>query len=210
MSFTSLFNFLVQIYKANRTQILFIQIQFTITREKENKINYTMYYSGTDHPHRSDSDQHLRHRQHVTCSQGHTSSLILQTLEGGSICLVCLSNLISNPNSPTVHVSYALSQLSHAISQPQFLHNLLTFHPHFLVSPLVTAISSFDDEPLAKQMIDVINELIRNGDCSVYGEFVARVSDRLCSGSLSWSRRQVYMVIVSVVLDFLVFDNLEF
>ncbi|XP_071736221.1 protein PUTATIVE RECOMBINATION INITIATION DEFECT 1-like [Rutidosis leptorrhynchoides] len=161
-----------------------------------------MYYSGADHPQRSDSDQHLRHQQYLTCSQGHTSSLILQTLEGGSICLVCLSNLISNPNSPTVHVSYALSQLSHAISQPQFSHNLFTFHPHFLVSPLVTAISSFDDEPLAKQMIDLINQLCKSGEFSVYGEFVARVSDQLCSGSLSWSRRQVYMLhCLGILLD---------
>ncbi|XP_071736379.1 protein PUTATIVE RECOMBINATION INITIATION DEFECT 1-like [Rutidosis leptorrhynchoides] len=161
-----------------------------------------MYYSGADHPQRSDSDQHLRHQQYLTCSQGHTSSLILQTLEGGSICLVCLSNLISNPNSPTVHVSYAFSQLSHALSQPQFAHNLFTFHPHFLISPLVTAVSSFDDEPLAKQMIDLINQLCKSGECTVYGEFVARVSDQLCSGSLSWSRRQVYMLhCLGILLD---------
>ncbi|KAI3794897.1 hypothetical protein L1987_37538 [Smallanthus sonchifolius] len=161
-----------------------------------------MYCISSDHPQRSDSDQHLRHRQHLTCSQGHTSSLILQTLEGGSICLVCLSNLISNPNSPTVHVSYALSQFSHAISQPIFLHILLTYHPHFLVSPLITTLSSFEDEPLAKQTIDLISELCSSGDCSIYGEFVARVSDRLSSGSLAWSRRQIYMLhCLGVLLD---------
>ncbi|KAI3798204.1 hypothetical protein L1987_33474 [Smallanthus sonchifolius] len=161
-----------------------------------------MYCIGSVHPQRSDSDQHLRHRQHLTCSQGHTSSLILQTFEGGSICLVCLSNLISNPNSPTVHVSYALSQFSNAISQPIFLHNLLTYHPHFLVSPLITTLSSFEDEPLAKLTIDLISELCSSGDCSIYGEFVARVSDRLSSGSLSWSRRQIYMLhCLGVLLD---------
>ncbi|KAK9062504.1 hypothetical protein SSX86_019691 [Deinandra increscens subsp. villosa] len=161
-----------------------------------------MYRTVSDHLQRSDSDQHLRQGQCLTCSQGHTSSLILQTLEGGSICLVCLSNLISNPNSPTVHVSYALSQFSHAISQPIFLHNLLTYHPHFLVSPLITTIASFEDEPLAKQTIDLISELCSSGDCSIYGEFVARVSDRLSSGSLSWSRRQIYMLhCLGVLLD---------
>ncbi|KAD7478104.1 hypothetical protein E3N88_01240 [Mikania micrantha] len=161
-----------------------------------------MYCINSDHPQRPDSDQNLRNRQHLTCSQGHTSSLILQTLEGGSICLVCLSNLISNSNSPTVHVSYALNQLSHALSQPVFIQNLLKYHPHFLVSPLVTAISSFEDEPLAKQTIDVISELCSFGDCSICGEFVARVSDRLSSGSLSWSRRQVYMLhCLGVLLD---------
>lgn len=161
-----------------------------------------MYYTGSDHHQQPNSDQYLQNRQYLTCSHGHTSSLILQTLEGGAICLVCLSNLISNPNSPTVHLSYALSQFSHAISEPVFLHNLITFHPHFLVSPLITALSSFDDEPLAKQIIDLISELCRSDDFSIYGEFVARVSDRLCSGSLSWSRRQVYMVIAYVVFCF--------
>ncbi|XP_042755093.1 protein PUTATIVE RECOMBINATION INITIATION DEFECT 1 isoform X2 [Lactuca sativa] len=161
-----------------------------------------MHYIGSDHHQRSDSDQQLRDRQYLTCSQGHTSSLILQTLEGGSICLVCLSNLISNPNSPTIHVSYALSQLSQAISQPPFLHNLLTFHPHFLVSPLITALSSLEDEPLAKQTIDLISELCSSGDSSIYSEFVARVSDRLSSGSLAWSRRQIYMLhCLGVLLD---------
>ncbi|KVI04527.1 Armadillo-type fold [Cynara cardunculus var. scolymus] len=161
-----------------------------------------MYFIGSDHHQRPDSDQHFQYRQHQTCSQGHTSSLILQTLEGGSICLVCLSNLISNPNSPTVHVSYALSQLSHAISQPSFLHSLLTFHPHFLISPLMSALSSIEDEPLAKQMIDVIYELCTSGDCSIYSEFVARVSDRLSSGSLYWSQRQTYMLhCLGVLLD---------
>ncbi|KAI7753866.1 hypothetical protein M8C21_025622, partial [Ambrosia artemisiifolia] len=151
-----------------------------------------MHCIPSDHHHhllRSSSDQHL-----TTCTQGHTSSLILQTIEGGSICLLCLSNLISNPNSPTVHVSYALSQLSHALSQPNFLNNIITYHPHFLISPLVSVISNFDDEPVAKQAIALVLDLCRSsGDCEVVGEFVARVSDRLASGSLAWSRRQVYM-----------------
>ncbi|BBG93462.1 putative recombination initiation defect 1, partial [Prunus dulcis] len=51
-----------------------------------------------------------------TCSEGHRSTLLLRTKQGGSICLLCFSNLISNSQSPTVHVSYALSQLSQAIS----------------------------------------------------------------------------------------------
>ncbi|KAL1807105.1 hypothetical protein ACET3Z_030173 [Daucus carota] len=40
------------------------------------------------------------------------------------------------------------------------------------------------------------------GDESVYGEFVARVSDRVSSGSLAWSRRQVFMLhCLGVLLD---------
>ncbi|GFY82236.1 putative recombination initiation defect 1 [Actinidia rufa] len=127
-----------------------------------------------------------------TCSQGHRSSLSLETLEGGSICLLCLSNLISDPKSPTFHVSYALSQLSHAIAQPDFLRQLLTFHPHFLVSPLVDALSCFDDEPIARQLIDLVSVICDLAGNSVCGEFVTRIACRLSSGELAWSRRQVY------------------
>ncbi|KAI3470063.1 hypothetical protein Pfo_026726 [Paulownia fortunei] len=143
-----------------------------------------------------------------TCTQGHRSTLILPTAEGGSICLLCLSNLLSNPKSPTVHVSYALSQLSQALSQPQFLHSLLTLHSHFLISPLVAVLSNFDDEPIAKQTIDLIQTLCdgsksnSNGSQDVHKEFVARVSDWLSSGSLAWSRRQLYMLhCFGVLLD---------
>ncbi|XP_022869978.1 protein PRD1 isoform X4 [Olea europaea var. sylvestris] len=144
-----------------------------------------------------------------SCSQGHLSNLILPTAEGGSICLLCLSNLLSNPNSPTVHVSYALSQLFQALSQPLFLRSFLTFHSHFLISPLVSVLSSFDDKPIAKQTIDLIvniceasNNHSEHNNEDVYKEFVARVSDRLSSGSLAWSRRQLYMLhCLGVLLD---------
>lgn len=136
-----------------------------------------------------------------TCSQGHRSTLILPTAEGGSICLLCLANLLSNPKSPTIHISYALSQLSQALDQPHFFRYLLTFHSHFLVSPLVSVLSYFDDEPIAKQSIDLIQILCdgsrSNSNCNqdLHKDFVARVSDCLSSGSLGWSRRQWYMVI---------------
>ncbi|KAL6582146.1 hypothetical protein OROMI_006160 [Orobanche minor] len=145
-----------------------------------------------------------------TCAQGHRSSVVLSTVEGGSICLLCLSNLLSNPKSPTVHVSYALSQLSQALSQSQFLHSLLTFHSHFLISPLVAVLSNFDDEPLAKQTIDLIQTLCdgsnnnSNASQDVHKEFVARVSDLLSGDSLAWNRRQLYMLMIhcfGVLLD---------
>lgn len=151
-----------------------------------------MYFTDSD----SDSDENYSSDSPPLCSQGHRSSLILKTLEGGSICLLCFSNLISNPNSPTVHISYAISQLSQALSQPQFLHNLLTLHPHFLISPLLAALSSFNDEAIARQTMDLVSEICGSGDGSVYGEFVARIADRLSSGSLAWSRGQVYTVTV--------------
>ncbi|KAF8402166.1 hypothetical protein HHK36_013118 [Tetracentron sinense] len=133
------------------------------------------------------------------CSQGHRSSLRLETSEGGSICLLCFCNLISNPNSLSVHVSYALSQLSQAISQPTFLLNLRTFHAHLLISPLVQALSSFDDEPIARQTIHLIADLSDSADLSVLSDFVARISDRLSSGALAWSRRQIYTVLILVI-----------
>ncbi|GER27846.1 protein PRD1 [Striga asiatica] len=146
----------------------------------------------------------MMHSSPETCAQGHRSSIVLPTAEGGSICLLCLSNLLTNPRSPTVHVSYALSQLSQAISQPQFLQSLLTYHSHFLISPLVGVLSSFDDEPLAKQTIDLIQTLCDfESDCQdVRKEFVARVSDWLSGGSLAWSHRQLYMLhCFGVLLD---------
>nr|GEV39994.1 protein PRD1 [Tanacetum cinerariifolium] len=93
--------------------------------------------------------------------------------------------------------------LSLAISQPNFAHTLFTFHPHFLVSPLVTVIANFDDEAVAKQVIEVVKEMCNCGDDEeVYGEFVARVTERCSNGSLAWSRRQLYMLhCLGVLLD---------
>ncbi|KAH7521537.1 hypothetical protein FEM48_Zijuj07G0044100 [Ziziphus jujuba var. spinosa] len=138
--------------------------------------------------------------QQWRCSVGHRSSLILRTQQGGAICLLCFSNLVSNPLSPTLHVSYALSQLSSALSQPPFLRTLISFHPLLLVSPLVHALSSFDDHAIARQVLDLVSLLCDSssdsdgGDCSILAEFVSRVSDRLSSGALAWSRRQVYVL----------------
>ncbi|XP_027337587.1 protein PRD1 [Abrus precatorius] len=129
-----------------------------------------------------------------SCGEGHRSSLNLQTDEGGSICLVCFSNLLSNPHSPTIHVSYALSQLSRSFSIPSFLHSILTIHPHFLVSPLVTALSSFHDQSIADQLNHLILVLSASADPSVRCEFVARVSDRVSSGVLGWSSPQLHML----------------
>ncbi|XP_029129412.1 protein PRD1 isoform X2 [Cajanus cajan] len=129
-----------------------------------------------------------------SCSQGHRSSLNLQTHEGASICLVCFSNLLSNPLSPTVHVSYALSMLSRSLSIPLFLQSLLKFHPHFLVSPLVAALSSFHDEPIAAQLTHLVLALSASADPSVCREFVARVSDRVSSGALGWTSPQLHML----------------
>ncbi|XP_062105093.1 protein PUTATIVE RECOMBINATION INITIATION DEFECT 1 [Humulus lupulus] len=198
---------------------------FNDTAAEEELPDYSDYFEDHrndnhrhNHQHRHHHQDHLRHcvssqppplttsSPPSSCSQGHRSSMILHTNEGGSICLICFSNLISEPHSPTLHVSYALSQLSIAISQPPFLRSLLSFHPLLLVSPLVSALSSFDDAPLALQIVDLVAALCASADSehsSVHGSFVARVSDRLSSGALCWSRRQVYMLhCLGVLLKF--------
>ncbi|TMW92668.1 hypothetical protein EJD97_012745 [Solanum chilense] len=159
-----------------------------------------MYFATSQLPH---SPQSPPLEPPLTCAQGHSSTLIIPTDEGGSICLLCLSNLISNPRSPTVHVSYALSQLSIALFQPSFRQTFFTFHSHFLISPLVGVLSSFYDEPIAKQTMDLIMQLCEAPDCDVHAEFVARLADRLSSGSLAWSQRQLHSrpSIVQVTLE---------
>ncbi|TYI38348.1 hypothetical protein ES332_A02G020300v1 [Gossypium tomentosum] len=133
-------------------------------------------------------------QENIQCSQGHRTTLSIRTQQGGSICLLCLSNLISNPRAPTLHVSYVLSQLSDALSQPLFLTSLLSFHPHFLISPLLHALSSFDDDPIAQQLIDIISALCASASDSVTADFIAQVAEKLSSGALAWSRRQLYML----------------
>ncbi|XVF37892.1 hypothetical protein REPUB_Repub20aG0050200 [Reevesia pubescens] len=138
----------------------------------------------------------------IQCAQGHRTTLSLRTEQGGSICLLCLSNLISNPCAPTLHVSYALSQLSLALSQPIFLNSLCSFHPHFLISPLLHALSSFDDDPISQQLIDIISALCASANDPVTADFVAQVADKLSSGALAWSRRQLYMLhLLGVLLN---------
>ncbi|XP_048133030.1 protein PUTATIVE RECOMBINATION INITIATION DEFECT 1-like [Rhodamnia argentea] len=130
-----------------------------------------------------------------SCSQGHRCSLNLRTRHGGAICLLCLSNLLTAPRPPTVHVSYALSQLSRALSDPPFLRSLLTFHAHLLVSPLVHALWASDDEPIACQIIDLVVLLSDSGrESALACEFASRVSGLLCSRALGWSRRQVHVL----------------
>jgi hypothetical protein len=82
----------------------------------------------------------------------------IHTQQSSSICLLYFSNLVVDPLSPTLHISYVLSQLSLAVSQPQFLLS------HLLVSPLVKALSAFDDEPIARQLIDLIVNFYGSGD----------------------------------------------
>ncbi|KAK9177843.1 hypothetical protein WN943_027032 [Citrus x changshan-huyou] len=148
--------------------------------------------SQTDSQEAEDLEVEVEAQSLGSCSQGHRSTLSLQTQQGGAICLLCLSNLITTPHALTIHVSYALSQLSLALSHRP-LH-LSQYHAHFLVSPLLHALSSFDDQPIACQLIDLITILSDSGDEDVFVEFVSRVAERLSSGAFSWSPRQLHMI----------------
>ncbi|CAA7028025.1 unnamed protein product [Microthlaspi erraticum] len=128
------------------------------------------------------------------CANGHRSTISLRTDQGGTFCFLCFSNLVSDSRVPTVHVSYALHQLSIALSEPLFLRTLLSAHVHFLVSPLVHALSSFDDAPIAIQIMDIISLLCSAEQSSIGEDFVERISVQLSSGALGWSRRQLHML----------------
>lgn len=139
------------------------------------------------------------------CCEGHRSTLNLQSQQqgeggGGSICLLCFSNLISNPLSPTLHVSYALSQIS------QFLVSfaISSSHSHFLVCPLLKALSSFDDQPIANQLINLILNL-SSSSSSLSAHFVATLSHHLASRALAWTRPHLFTVFSILVLDFFFF-----
>ena len=124
------------------------------------------------------------------CSEGHRSTLNLQSQQGqggggGSICLLCFSNLLSNPLSPTLHVSYALSQIS------KFL--ISSSHSHFLVSPLLKALSSFDDQSIANQLINLILNL-SSSSSSFSAHFVATLSHHLAFRALAWTRPHLFTV----------------
>ncbi|KAL1198193.1 Protein putative RECOMBINATION INITIATION DEFECT 1 [Cardamine amara subsp. amara] len=130
----------------------------------------------------------------LLCANGHRSTISLRTDQGGTFCLICFSNLVSDPRIPTVHVSYALHQLSIALSEPIFLRTLLSSHVHFLVSPLVHALSSIDDAPIAIQIMDTISLLCSAEESSIGEDFVERISAQISSGALGWSRRQLHML----------------
>ncbi|XP_078433668.1 protein PUTATIVE RECOMBINATION INITIATION DEFECT 1-like [Wolffia australiana] len=157
--------------------------------------------------------------------KGHRATAAVETAEGGSFCLLCFANLLSDDaGAPSHHVSFALSQLSRAMAGlgdvggdgvgggrgGSFARELRAVHGHLLVLPLVHVLSSYDDEPLARQTLDLVSDLCdnsrdrdRRAPCeSLTRDFVARIADRLSSGALAWSRRQLFMLhCLGVLLD---------
>ncbi|CAN8324417.1 unnamed protein product [Cochlearia groenlandica] len=162
----------------------------------------------SDHLLLHESVADLNHEsQSPPCANGHRSTLSLRTDQGGTFCFLCFSNLVTDPRVPTVHVSYALHQLSIALSEPIFLQNLFSTHVHFLVSPLVHALSSIDDAPIAVQIVDTISLLCSVEGSSIGEDFVERISVQISSGSLGWSRRQLHMLHCFGVL--MSFENID-
>lgn len=174
-------------------------------RDSQRDEDYTVKYSTvTGDPILQDSASSIV--SSPPCSQGHRSSLNLRTVEGGSICLICFSNLMNYSQSPTVHVSYALAQFSIAVSHRPFLEIVVRFHSHLLVSPLVQALVEFDDEKISDQIVDLVSEICRYADDSaVCGDFVTRISYVFCSGCLAWSKRQATVVMIQYCPGYTVF-----
>ncbi|KAK8944306.1 Protein PRD1 [Platanthera zijinensis] len=144
-----------------------------------------------------------------TCLKGHRRSLLLETAGGGSICLSCFAALASDPRSPKHHISYALSQLKLALEDPDILFEFRWRYAYLLVAPLVTVLAVFNDEGIAHQVMDLVSDLCFRGEIgrlgegskgeraastSLSGDFISRIADRLASGALAWSQRQIYML----------------
>ncbi|KAK8938321.1 Protein PRD1 [Platanthera guangdongensis] len=144
-----------------------------------------------------------------TCLKGHRRSLLLETAGGGSICLSCFAALASDPRSPKHHISYALSQLKLALDDPNILFEFRRRYAYLLVAPLVAVLSVFNDEGIAHQVMDLVSDLCFRGEIGRFGEgskgeravstslsgdFISRIADRLASGALAWSQRQIYML----------------
>ncbi|KAG6592895.1 Protein putative RECOMBINATION INITIATION DEFECT 1, partial [Cucurbita argyrosperma subsp. sororia] len=109
--------------------------------------------------------------------------------EVGTICLLCFSNLISDP--------FSSSSLG-LFSQLPLLRTFLTFHSHFIVPSFIAVLFSYDDDPIACQVTGLVHKLCdvteADGDGSICDNFIAGVLDRLSYAVLAWSPRQVYMV----------------
>ncbi|KAL4191892.1 hypothetical protein AMTRI_Chr06g169510 [Amborella trichopoda] len=152
-------------------------------------------------------EEFVESSEETTCNRGHRASVSLETEGGGRICLSCFSNLISDPFSPSIHVSYALSQLSIAMADQKFRFNLLQFHAYFISAPLVCALSTRADESIAQQIADLIADLCSE-NAAISGEFFARIADLLSSRGLSWSRSQIYTLhCFGILLDHQQPDN---
>ncbi|CAN6446868.1 unnamed protein product [Victoria cruziana] len=125
------------------------------------------------------------------CSGGHRPSLAVMTSEGGSICLVCFCNLISCPNTLSVRVSYAISQIVEALSDHFFLQALRQFHAHFLVAPVVHSLFFRSDEEIGRLTIELIADL-STVDGAVARDFIARIAGRLSSAELGLGRCHIF------------------
>ncbi|KAH9299375.1 hypothetical protein KI387_031057, partial [Taxus chinensis] len=137
------------------------------------------------------------------CRQGHRASLQVRTSGGGSICLVCFSNLFTQSTSAlTVHRAYAISQLSCALDDTLFKNILFQNHRHFLVSPLSLAIYSASDQTLANDITHVITKLCTisltnltddNADNNILvQDFIHHLLLHLASSALVWTPTLAY------------------
>ncbi|GLJ47067.1 hypothetical protein SUGI_0993670 [Cryptomeria japonica] len=139
------------------------------------------------------------------CSQGHRASLQLRTSGGGSICLLCFSNLFTHSTSAlTVHRAYAVSQMSRALEDTFFKNVLFESHRHFLVSPLSLAVCSASDQTLANDITNVITKLCTitvtnstidgNAGNVLVQDFIHHLLQYLASSALTWTPTLTYVL----------------
>lgn len=113
-----------------------------------------------------------------------------------SPCHVCFTELLhattsssSSPRALTIHVSHALSLLSRSPSHPQ---------AHLLVPPLLHALSSFNDGPIASQIVEVLllfcDSSSSSGGESLVRDVVAGLLELVSSTAFGWSKAHVYAV----------------
>ncbi|KAE8677601.1 pentatricopeptide repeat-containing protein [Hibiscus syriacus] len=109
-----------------------------------------------------------------------------------------LSASSASPTSSPTHALPLSMFPTLSLNSPSPFLKLLFSTPSFpstlTSSPLLHALSSFDDDPIAQQLIDIISALCASANDSVTADFIAQVSGKLSSGALAWSRRQLYML----------------
>lgn len=120
--------------------------------------------------------------QDECCERGHSPSLLLRTGPGGRLCLLCVSSLISDRDAFLVHRTYAVEELSKALTDSLFSNALFDRHPKFFVTSLSDAVGSSMDDKFCEGVMAVILSLCRSSrdiDESLVEDFMRRIARQL-------------------------------
>lgn len=139
--------------------------------------------------------------QDECCGKGHRPSLFLRTGSGGYVCLLCVSNLISDTDAFLVHRTYAVDELLMVLEDEVFAHALFNSHPKIFVASLSDAIGSSMDQRFCNGIMAVILSLCRlsrDTDDSLIEDFMRQIPKQLGSPSLWTPSKSFPVSIVSV------------